>query len=95
MAIANTTWRYDWTNNNTLIDGRVVSYPHLMEFLEDETDTLGLSHRIVSSAVTLLVFISGVIEVFLISKTESFQSNRTFLYSLALSDVLQVRRLRI
>ena len=99
MTLANSTWWYNAVTahlRNTTTD---VYYDEMSEYLlseliEDPEATFRIPHQILSILVTLLVLFSGILELGIMNKVTVFPANRAFLYSLALSDIMQVKMLK-
>ena len=49
-----------------------------------------MSHKVISITVTVLVLVATTLSLFVVSKMPILPSNRHFLYSLIISDFLQV-----
>mgnify|MGYP001791238464 FL=1 len=99
MTLANSTWWYNAVTahlRNTTTDvyhGKMTEYL-LSELIEDPEATFRLPHQIISILVTLLVLFSGILELSIMNKAIVFPANRAFLYSLALSDIMQVKNVK-
>ena len=93
MTLANSTWWYNSVTahlRNTTTDVYHDKYL-LSKLIEDPEATFRIPHQILSILVTLLVLFSGILELSIMNKVTVFPANRAFLYSLALSDIMQVK----
>ena len=99
MTLANSTWWYNAVtahlrNTTTDVYHDEISEYLLSELIEDPEATFRLPHQIISILVTLLVLFSGILELSIMNKAIVFPANRAFLYSLALSDIMQVKNVK-
>lgn len=77
-------------NNSAAIQEKLASTAVTTDLLEDPLQPITLAHKIVACSATILLFLAAIVTLRILSKSPLLPANRHFLFSLNISELLQV-----